>query len=310
MHARSLGTNGHQRRGHAASVARGSDLCAVKVTACRHFSSGASRDRTGDLLLAKQIGLSTRVSWCRVNAWKCGSSVGHGRTRKDGAGQTGAPLVAPRRSCLGAAGRGRSAACPASSARGCGRGQGRSCVGDRRMGVEPWHILELVHHVAIGAERESRVVAELAGDVANRATLMEQQRRERMPEVVGTPVLQTRRLDRAPEGPPAPRLVCRERLPAPFLVTTWGAGSLAHRRAKPQVRRGCTGAQRWTPSPPIRPHFGPHFGPPVRPHLFAVRRSGLRVNWDEKGGRTAASPRTPDTSGSTCAGLARWTSLA
>jgi hypothetical protein len=33
------------------------------------------------------------------------------------------------------------------------------------------------------------------------------------------------------------------RLPAPFLVSTWGAGSLAHRRAKAQVRRGCTGAQ-------------------------------------------------------------------
>ena len=53
--------------------------------------SGASRDRTGDLLRAKQIGLSTRVSWCRVTPCKCGISVGHGRTRKDGARQTGAP---------------------------------------------------------------------------------------------------------------------------------------------------------------------------------------------------------------------------
>src|SRR5258708_39521477 len=32
--------------------------------------------------------------------------------------------------------------------------------------------LELVHHVAIGAERESRVVAELAGDVDKRTPLM------------------------------------------------------------------------------------------------------------------------------------------
>jgi hypothetical protein len=44
------------------------------------FRDGASRDRTGDLLLSKQISLSTRVSWCRVNTCKCGLSVGHGRT--------------------------------------------------------------------------------------------------------------------------------------------------------------------------------------------------------------------------------------
>jgi hypothetical protein len=59
-------------------------------------SSGASRDRTGDLLLAKQISLSAHVSWCRVNACKYCVSVGQGRTRKDGARQTGAPLVPPR----------------------------------------------------------------------------------------------------------------------------------------------------------------------------------------------------------------------
>ena len=39
--------------------------------------------------------------------------------------------------------------------------------------VEPRHVLELVHHVAIGAERESSVVAELAGDVDHRAPLVE-----------------------------------------------------------------------------------------------------------------------------------------
>ena len=62
-----------------------------KSPICRASASGASRDRTGDLLLAKQISLSTRVSWCRVSACKWGISVGHGRTRKDGARQTGAP---------------------------------------------------------------------------------------------------------------------------------------------------------------------------------------------------------------------------
>jgi len=64
-------------------------------------------------------------------------------------------------------------ACPAASARGCGRDQGGSCVGDRRLRVEPRHILELVHHVAIRAEGEPRVVAQLASDVDHRAPLVE-----------------------------------------------------------------------------------------------------------------------------------------
>ena len=64
-------------------------------------------------------------------------------------------------------------ACPAASARGCGRGRGRSCVGDRRLRVEPRHILKLVHHVAIRAEGEPRVVPELASDVDHRAPLVE-----------------------------------------------------------------------------------------------------------------------------------------
>ena len=91
------------------------------------------------------------------------------------------------------------------------RRQGRSRVGDRRLRVEPRHVLKLVHHVAIRAEGEPRVVAELASDVDHRAPLVEQQRRERVPEVVRTTVLQPRRLDRALERPSAPRLVRRKR---------------------------------------------------------------------------------------------------
>src|SRR5450755_2537569 len=69
-----------------------------KWTVSRNFLSGASRDRTGDLLLAKQIELATRVSWCRANTCKCRISVRHGRTLKDVARQIGAPLVPPQRS--------------------------------------------------------------------------------------------------------------------------------------------------------------------------------------------------------------------
>jgi hypothetical protein len=41
-----------------------SELDSTEREDLQDFWSGASRDRTGDLLLAKQIGLSTRVSWC------------------------------------------------------------------------------------------------------------------------------------------------------------------------------------------------------------------------------------------------------
>jgi hypothetical protein len=101
---------------------------------------------------------------------------------------------------------------PAASAGGAGRAvQGRSRLGNRRRRVEPRHVLELVHHVPVGAEREPSVVAELAGDVDHRAPLVEQQRRERVPEVVRTAVRESRRLDRALEGSSAPRLVRRKR---------------------------------------------------------------------------------------------------
>src|ERR1700722_8525952 len=92
---------------------------------------------------------------------------------------------------------------PAASAGGGGRAvQGRSRLGNRRLRVQPWHVLELVHHVPVGAEREPSVVAELAGDVDHRAPLVQQQRRERVPEVVRTAVREPRRLDRALEGSP------------------------------------------------------------------------------------------------------------
>jgi hypothetical protein len=43
---------------------------------------------------------------------------------------------------------------------------------------------------------------------------------------------------------------------------------------KAQVRRGCSGAQVWTPSPPIRPHFCPPLCPPL------VRAAAAdAVNW-------------------------------
>jgi hypothetical protein len=72
-------------------------LSAQKVQITSASAHGASRDRTGDLLLAKQISLSTRVSWCLEKPCKSGCSVGHGGTRQDGARQSDAPLVHPRR---------------------------------------------------------------------------------------------------------------------------------------------------------------------------------------------------------------------
>jgi hypothetical protein len=56
----------------------------------------------------------------------------------------------------------------------------------------------------------------------------------------------------------------RPRLPAPYPFEIRGGrvvGVVSELKA--QVRRGCSGAQVWTPSPPIRPHFCP----PLRPHL-------------------------------------------
>jgi hypothetical protein len=91
--------------------------------------------------------------------------------------------------CVWAAGAGQpSKVRPAASAGGGSRAvQGRSRLGDRRLRVEPRRVLELVHHVAVGAEREPGVVAELAGDVDDGAPLAEQQRGERMPEVLLVP---------------------------------------------------------------------------------------------------------------------------
>lgn len=57
-------------------------------------------------------------------------------------------------------------------------------VGDRGMRVELRSVLELVHHVAVRGECESRVVAELARDVDHGSAFVEQQRGERVAEVV------------------------------------------------------------------------------------------------------------------------------
>jgi hypothetical protein len=70
-------------------------------------------------------------------------------------------------------------------------------------------------------------------------------------------------------------LGCRPTPPHPFneattptthtlsLWHTWGAGSRGRERVETPGAAGCPGAQGWTPSPPIRPHFCP----PLRPHL-------------------------------------------
>ena len=74
-----------------------------------------------------------------------------------------------------------------------------------------------------------------------------------------------------------PSIKQRPRLPAPFPRDIRGGrvvGVVSER--KPQLRRGCSAAQGWTPSPPIRPHFCP----PRRPHLEQFAAEELRVNWD------------------------------
>jgi hypothetical protein len=55
--------------------------------------------------------------------------------------------------------------------------------------IELWSVLELVHYMAIGAEREACVVVELAGDVDHRSALMKEERGERMTEAVWARVL-------------------------------------------------------------------------------------------------------------------------
>lgn len=57
------------------------------------------------------------------------------------------------------------------------------------MRIELWRVLELVHHMAIGAEREACVMAELTSDVDHRSALVEEERGERMAEVLRARVL-------------------------------------------------------------------------------------------------------------------------
>ena len=117
-----------------------------------------------------------------------------------------------------------------------------------------------------------------------------------------------------------PSIKQRPRLPAPFPRDIRGGrvvGVVSELKA--QVRRGCSGAQGWTPSPPIRPHFCPPLRPHLRPHLersaaadSASTGPGPRPR---QTGRLAGpvarerevyggKPASPDTSGPTCAGLA------
>jgi hypothetical protein len=139
----------------------------LKTANLQGTCNGASRDRTGDLLLAKQIGLSAPVPACPEKSWKCAFFAGHLRTREDGGSQPDAPLVHPRRPSLRAAGGGelRTGSGVASAGGGGAVVWDRPRLGDRRVRGELRHVLELVDHVAVGAECESRVVAELAGDV-------------------------------------------------------------------------------------------------------------------------------------------------
>jgi hypothetical protein len=113
-----------------------------------------------------------------------------------------------------------------------------------------------------------------------------------------------------------PSIKQRPRLPAPFPRDIRGGrvvGVVSELKA--QLRRGCSGAQVWTPSPPIRPHFCP----PLRPHLeqsaaadSASTGTGPTptINWPprwirrtRKGG-VRRQECVADTSGPTCAGLA------
>ena len=67
--------------------------------------------------------------------------------------------------------------------------QSSPSVSDGGVCIEVWRVLELVHHVAICAEREPCVVAELPGDVDHRSALVKEQRGIRMAEVVWARVL-------------------------------------------------------------------------------------------------------------------------
>ena len=56
--------------------------------------------------------------------------------------------------------------------RKCGRAHGEPCVGDRYLGLNPRPVLKLVDHVAVAAQRQSRVVTELTRDVDDASSLV------------------------------------------------------------------------------------------------------------------------------------------
>ena len=81
-----------------------------------------------------------------------------------------------------------------------------------------------------------------------------------------------------PDSPAAPSLGSHgPDYPPPFLVTTWGAGSLARERAETQVRRGCTGAQVCNRITHFVTHFPTHLnGSAAAPDALCAAQSRSR----------------------------------
>ena len=84
--------------------------------------------------------------------------------------------------------------------------------------LDPRPVLELVDHVAVSGQRQSRIMTELASHVDDAASFVQEERSEAVAQVVWTSVRQTCRLRRPIERPPAPRLVSSLRPGLPFLA--------------------------------------------------------------------------------------------
>jgi hypothetical protein len=78
---------------------------------------------------------------------------------------------------------------------------------DRVLGRHPLVgrlVLQVLDQVAVGAHRELGAVPELTGDVDDRPALVQQQRRERVAQVVGACSFDAGRVERAAEPSAAP----------------------------------------------------------------------------------------------------------
>ncbi len=140
----------------------------------RFSRGGASPTRTDDLLGAIQIGF---IQPCPVMSTKCLHMSESVRPRGDTRRHEETNSCTPNAPSERAAGRRGLFYRALDSAPSTGSDLALVMA---VCAIEPRCVLELVHHVAIGAQREACVVAELAGHVDHRSSLVEEERGKRV----------------------------------------------------------------------------------------------------------------------------------